>query len=99
MLGYDYEIIYKKGKDNIGANALSRQYEDKASLLSLSVPILDWLRHTLQEWLQDPFTAQLIHKIQTNPNPPQDYSWMDNTLKYKGRLVLLPTSTLKTLVL
>jgi hypothetical protein len=28
MLGYDYEIIYKKGKDNIVVDALSRQHEE-----------------------------------------------------------------------
>ena len=43
MLGYDHEIIYKKGKDNVVADALSRQYEDEGSLLALSTPILDWL--------------------------------------------------------
>ena len=43
MLGYDYEIIYKKVKDNVVANALSRQYEDEGSPLGLSVPIPDWL--------------------------------------------------------
>ena len=99
MLGYDYEIIYKKGKDNVVANALSRQYEDEASLLSLSTTILDWLNHTFQEWIQDPSIARLIHRIQTDPNPPHGYSWMDYTLKYKGWLVLLPTSTLKIPIL
>ena len=99
MLGYDYEIIYNKEKENVVADALSRQYEDDTSLLSLSAPIPDWLNQSHQEWLQVPSTTQLIHRIQADPNPPQDYSWMENTLKYKGRLVLLPTSTLKTPIL
>lgn len=46
MLGYDYEIIYKRGKDNVVANALSRQYGDEGSLLALSTPIPDyWKKH------------------------------------------------------
>jgi len=28
MLGYDFEIIYKKGKQNVVANLLSRMDED-----------------------------------------------------------------------
>lgn len=39
MLGYDYEIIYKKGKENVTSYSLSHQYEDARSLLSLLVPI------------------------------------------------------------
>jgi hypothetical protein len=31
LFGYDYEIIYKKGKDNVVADALSRKYEDEGS--------------------------------------------------------------------
>ena len=34
MLGYDFEIIYKKGKQNMVADALSRNYEDIKALLS-----------------------------------------------------------------
>ena len=41
MLGYDYEIIYNKGKDNVVANVLSHQHEDEGSLLSLLAPIPD----------------------------------------------------------
>jgi len=32
IFGYDYEISYKKGKDNVVANALSQKYEDEGSL-------------------------------------------------------------------
>lgn len=57
MLGYDYEIIYKRGRDNVIADALSRQYEDASSLLALYVPITRWLETTRQEWLTDPHTT------------------------------------------
>ena len=33
MLGYDFEIIYKKGKQNVVADALSGKDEDVESLL------------------------------------------------------------------
>jgi hypothetical protein len=54
MLGYDYEIIYKKGKDNIVADALSRKHEEEGSLFSLSLPIPDWIEEVYQEWLNQP---------------------------------------------
>lgn len=63
MLGYDYEKIYKKGKDNVVANALSCQYEDKGSMLVLLAPILDWLDESHKEWLQDPSIAQLMKRL------------------------------------
>ena len=51
MLVYDYEIIYKKGKDNVVLDALSHQYEEEGSLLALSSPIPDWLNGACQEWI------------------------------------------------
>jgi hypothetical protein len=36
FFGYDYEIIYKKGKDNVVVDALFRKYEDEGSLFPLS---------------------------------------------------------------
>ena len=33
MLGYDFEIIYEKGKQNMVADALSRKDEDVEALL------------------------------------------------------------------
>jgi hypothetical protein len=51
LFGYDYEIIYKKGKDNVMVDALSQKYEDEGSLLSLSFILLDWLQAVRKEWL------------------------------------------------
>jgi hypothetical protein len=41
IFGYDYEIIYNKGKDNVVFDALSRKYEAEGSLFSLSFIIPD----------------------------------------------------------
>jgi hypothetical protein len=54
LFGYDYEIIYKKGKDNVVADALSQKYEDDESLFSLSFIVPDWIQAVFQEWLHDP---------------------------------------------
>jgi hypothetical protein len=38
MLGYDFEIIYKKGKQNVVGDALSRNDEDvEAFLCDISI--------------------------------------------------------------
>jgi hypothetical protein len=36
LFGYDYETIYKKDKENVVVDALSRKYEEEGSLFSLS---------------------------------------------------------------
>jgi hypothetical protein len=64
LFGYDYEIIYKKGKDNVVVDALSRKYEDEGSLFSLSFIVPDWLQVVLpgmatrsQNFASDPTIA------------------------------------------
>jgi hypothetical protein len=44
LFGYDYEIIYKKGKDNVVVDALSQKYEYEGSLFSLSFIVPKWLQ-------------------------------------------------------
>jgi hypothetical protein len=65
LFGYDYEIIYKKGKDNVVADAHSKKYEDEGSLFSLSFIVLDWLQVVFQEWLHGPKSLHL-QKLHAN---------------------------------
>jgi len=44
MFGYDFEIIYKKGKQNVVFDALSRRDEDVEALICvISIIQPDWI--------------------------------------------------------
>ena len=88
MLGYDYEIIYKKGHDNVVADALSRQFEDESALLSISLPIPDWIEEAHKEWFSHPSLSQHINNLRADPNSSVGYSWKDEILRYKDRVVI-----------
>ena len=54
MLGYDFEINYKKGKQNVVANALPKKDEDvKALIYAISIIQPDWIVEARDEWKND----------------------------------------------
>ena len=51
MFGYDFEIVYKKGKENIVVDALSRKDDKDESLLcALSILQENWVVEAKEEW-------------------------------------------------
>ena len=61
MLGYDFEIIYKKWKQNVVADALSRKDEDVETFLcTISIIQLDWINEVWDEWKNDEEVCALI---------------------------------------
>jgi hypothetical protein len=65
LFGYDYEIIYKKGKDNVVADALSQKYEDEGSLFfsflhctRLAPSCAPGMASRSQKFASDPATAE-----------------------------------------
>ena len=54
MLGYDLEIIYKKGKQNVVVDALSRNDEDVQAFLSAILILqVEWIVESRDEWKND----------------------------------------------
>ena len=50
MLGYEFEIPYGKGKQNMVVDALLRKYEDVEALLcALLIIQLDWIVEAREE--------------------------------------------------
>jgi hypothetical protein len=99
LFGYDYEIIYKKGKENVVEAALSRKYEVEGSIFSLSFIVPDWLQAIRQEWLQDPKSSQLIQQLKSSAPAPPRYSCLHDELRYKDCLYLSKQSKLKSMTL
>ena len=51
MLGYDFEIVYKKGKQNVVIDELSRKDEDVEALLYvISIIQPYWIAEAMEEW-------------------------------------------------
>jgi hypothetical protein len=99
IFGYYYDIIYKKGKENVVIDDLSQKYEENGSLFSLSFIVLYWLQVVHQEWLQDPKISSLLHQLQHNSSVSLGYSWHNEELRYKGRLYLCKQSQIKSTML
>ena len=68
-------------------------------LLSISLPIPNWIERARKEWFPHPSLSQLINNLREYLNSSVDYSWMDEILRYKDQVVISPTSTLKTRIL
>ena len=99
MLGYDFEIIYKKGKLNVVANALSRKNEEVEALLcAISVIQLDWIIEARDEWKKDE-EVWTLQKLQQDPSTSDTFNWKNNSLWYKHCLYLCNNSQLKEKIL
>jgi len=75
MLGYDLEIIYKKGKKNVVADALSIKDEDVEALLcAISIIQPDWINEAREEWKNDEEVWALIRKLQQDSSTSDTFS-------------------------
>ena len=100
MLGYDFEIVYKKGKENIVANALSRKDEkDEALLRTLSIVQEHWVVEAKEEWQNDVATSNLIQKIKSDHSSLDNFCLNGDIIWYKECLYLYNNSTLKHKIL
>ena len=91
LLGYDFEIVYKQGKSNRVADALSRQ-EEEGELNGMTRPY--WLdaATVTSETQKDPHLSKIIADLQRDPHSHRHYTVTNGKLFYKGRLVLAANS-------
>jgi hypothetical protein len=96
ILGYDFEIIYKKGKQNVVADALSRKDEDvEAFLYAILIIQPDWIIEERDEWKNDKKVWTLIQRLQQDSDASYTFTWKNDSLWYKDRLYLCKNSQLK----
>eukprot|EP00253_Pinus_taeda_P033714 PITA_33714 len=96
MMGYEFGIIYKKWKQNVVADALSKKDEDVEALLcAISIIQPDWINESREEWKNDEEVWALTRKLQQDSSTSDTYSWQNDSLWYKDRIYLCKNSQLK----
>ncbi|GAU12466.1 hypothetical protein TSUD_229990, partial [Trifolium subterraneum] len=99
LLGYDFDIIYKQGKLNKGADALSRMYEGAEFQAITSYAQWDQKQQIIREVQQDEKLQVIIKALQQDPNAKPGYAYRQGVLLYNGRLVLSNHSQLIPMML
>jgi len=66
-LGYDFEIVHKKGKKNVVADALSIKDED-------------WITEARDEWKNDEKVWTLIQRLQQDSSASNTFTWKNYSL-------------------
>jgi hypothetical protein len=72
---FDMEIIHKKGKDNVVADALSRK-DEEVNAYATTVVIPDWLDEIRLEYAKDPESNSIINNLDQNPK----FEWKNDIL-------------------
>ena len=88
LLGFDYEISYKSGSENVVADALSR-VTSGAELNSVVLTSIasDLLQQVKNSWEQDEKLKAVIQQIQDNSYKKDKFTWVDGFLRRKEKLV------------
>ncbi|KAI5392337.1 hypothetical protein KIW84_076932 [Lathyrus oleraceus] len=93
-LGFNFEIRYKPGRMNQGANPLSRLHEGGEFNNYVSFPCWDEVQQVNLEIQLDDKLKKVYAEVEADPAAHPGYSVYQGTLLYKQRLVLSPQSVL-----
>ncbi|PKI74759.1 hypothetical protein CRG98_004868, partial [Punica granatum] len=83
LLGYDYEIKYKKGKENVVADALSHISGQQLYCMALSVVSADFFNRIQTSWDRDPKIQQLLADLKENSTSHPKFTQNSEHLKRK----------------
>ncbi|XP_042958052.1 uncharacterized protein LOC122293563 [Carya illinoinensis] len=100
LIGYDFTIDYKRGKENQVADALSRKSEEQTATLALiTFPTSLWIEELKQSYQLCSPIREIYEKLQHGSEGPKHFTLQQGLLLRKGKIVVVSDSAFKTKVL
>lgn len=105
LLGLDYEIQYRKGAENVVADALSRRMQDTddadpiLAALQVSTHKPDWMAQLEASYSGDTECQEIIRKLLVDPQTVPSYHYDAGLLRKKGRLYVGNSNDLRQQIL
>ncbi|GMI67908.1 hypothetical protein HRI_000460100 [Hibiscus trionum] len=97
MMGYDFEVCYKKGINNTIADALSRR-PTVALIQTMCVSCIstDFFKRETESREKDDRLVEVIEELKKGSGKHSKYSWDERQLRRKGKLVVGNNSDLRS---
>jgi len=98
LLGYNYKIEYKKGKDNKAADALSRAIHS-SDIMAISCIIPKWVEEVNATYLQDQYCLVMLAKLNVDPHAVPNFSLENGIIRKNGKILIGSSGNLRTQLL
>jgi hypothetical protein len=94
-MGLQFKVVYKKGKDNLAADALSRVCH-LIALQAVSEVTPKWMQEVLNSYSTDSQAQQLLSQLALTSPDEHGYTLDKGLIKYKGKVWIAANSALQT---
>jgi transposase InsO family protein len=92
LLEFDYTIDYKKGQENMVADALSRQDH---TIYAISSVIPSWMSDIEASYKDDPLYTDILQQVTLSDQALPQYTIHQGIIRYKGRICVGSSTNLK----
>jgi hypothetical protein len=98
LLGYDYKIEYKRGRENKAADALSR-VPILDTCLAITTVVPKWIEEVRTSYEADEKCKDLIAKLTLDNTADANYTLKNGILRYKQKIVVGSNTAIKTQII
>jgi hypothetical protein len=95
LMGLQFKIVYRQGKDNVAVDALSRVAHLMA-VQAVSTVQPTWIQEVLNSYATNPQAKQLLSRLAVSSPDEAGYSLEQGLIKHKGNIWICQNSALQT---